>query len=895
MSLFDTLAPLTRPSTAKKQPISPRVTFACQGWRRGVELAVPLALSLNPTQAIARDDEARAIQTTPNVTNECAAPSNGGADCVADDTLSRLVSGWQPDWVAAISQIFAAAKAGNLTEALDSASPAQSPSRNASLNRPENRAETLDGSDPLDDDAATDSTEIIEIEFSDSEPQANPQESVASGTDDPSQESSRALAVDTVWVLGPPEALPRVAGSAHHVTKSQLERDESDDIERVLTHVPGVYVRGEDGFGLRPNIGLRGASSDRSAKVTLMEDGILLAPAPYSAPAAYYFPLTTRIVGVEVFKGPATVRHGPQTIGGAINLQSRPIPQKSAAEIDVAQGRFDYSKIHSFWGHSGAHWGILLEGVHLDSSGFKRIDGAHDADTGFRKNEGIFKLRFNGDPAAAHYHQIEFKGGFSNEVSNETYLGLSDLDFENTPYRRYAASARDRMQWWRSQAQVQYTYAYKESLDLQVSVYRNDLDRAWRKLNRFRGGPELDQILKHAQTGAFAVYHAILAGHEDSTTPEQTLMIGVNDRRYVSQGIATLGHLRLKWGQLSQDIEAGARLHYDSIRRDHNESGFLMNSGSLVVDGSDETTTTRNKGEALAGAVHLHDLMVWRRLSLTPGIRLEIVRTAFHDRLANSRAKSHQVSAIPGGGLHVAANDWLGLYSGVYYGYSPVSPGQDKNISPERSLNYEGGARVRWGATLAEASAFFNDYRNLTGECTLSSGCDDNLLNRQFNAGRVHIYGIEALASHRFEFSRFFFGLDGNYTFTGSRFRSNFSATFPLWGEVQKNDEVPYVPRHRASATMSGGNKRFESSMTMSAVGEMRDVAGQGSIPDDERIAPYVVFDLNAHLSFYGGRLRAYTTFQNLFNAQYMVSRRPFGARPGLPFSWVLGIKARVF
>ncbi|MEM9696046.1 MAG: TonB-dependent receptor plug domain-containing protein [Myxococcota bacterium] len=100
-----------------------------------------------------------------------------------------------------------------------------------------------------------------------------------------------------VSVFGKARTTKRVAGSAHKVDEEELERREDDNAHRILARVPGVYVRGEDGYGLRPNIGLRGGNSDRSSKVTLMEDGVLLGPAPYSAPAAYYFPLMTRMVG----------------------------------------------------------------------------------------------------------------------------------------------------------------------------------------------------------------------------------------------------------------------------------------------------------------------------------------------------------------------------------------------------------------------------------------------------------------------------------------------------------------------------------------------------------------------------------------------------------------------
>lgn len=687
--------------------------------------------------------------------------------------------------------------------------------------------------------------------------------------------------------------LPRVAGSAHVVTERELEREEHDDVHRMLGAVPGVYTRGEDGYGLRPNIGLRGANPDRSAKITLLEDGVLQGPAPYSAPAAYYFPLATRMVGLEVYKGPSSIRFGPNTIGGAINMRTRAIPDRHTAMVDAAAGRFGYLKGHGYYGTSHKGFGVLVEAAHVETSGFKDLPS--DRDTGFRKNDTMLKLGYQTPSGSRIRHAIELKGGFGTEDSDETYLGITRDDFEAAPFQRYAASDLDNMNWWRSQAEVAYSLRQEDTIEVEARAYRHDFDRTWRRLDRFRSGPALTDVLANPDAGQAAVLAAILRGEQDALLPNQALLVNDNNRKFVSQGVQSVFKWTPKWGVVGNGLEVGARVHHDWIERNHTSDAFLMTSGALVPDGTDRLTVVNNRAESIAAAFHLVDAVtLWDRLTMAPGVRVEVISMRFDDALADTQQQRLDTPVTPGFGVLFSATDWLDVFAGVNRGFSPVSPSSPEDVRPEFAINYELGTRALFRELRAEAVGFVSDYSNLNGACTFSAGCIDGDGSEQFNAGSVLVWGLESLAYYRHYFDNgLFLEAGANYTYTGSRFSTTFTSAFPQWGDVEEGFQLPYVPNHQIDGMLAFGGRIWNVHASPGYTGAMRDVAGQGAIPEDERIDGFFLLDVGANVRVFE-RFKIYAQVNNATNNTYIASYRPFGIRPGAPLTFMIGIKAFV-
>jgi Fe(3+) dicitrate transport protein len=700
--------------------------------------------------------------------------------------------------------------------------------------------------------------------------------------------------LEVISIFGQRNQLATATGSAFVLGEETLEQFEFDDIHRVLQSVPGVYIREEDGYGLRPNIGLRGATTERSSKVAIMEDGILIAPAPYAAPAAYYFPLMSRMSQVEVFKGPSAIKYGPNTVGGAINMLSRPInrAQEPLAKIDLALGQDNYQKAHGYFSQTATlagygELGFLIEGLTINSDGFKALDGG--GDTGFKKNEVIFKVNFV--PKNSQYYQIwQFKGGYSDEVSNETYLGLTDEDFTENTERRYIASKNDKMDWEHYQFQLSHYIELDDQTSFYTQAYHREFDRDWDRLDSFNSSRSMQTILTSPKTGINALFMEVLKGERDSATSEENLLFTLNDRRYYSQGLET----KLLWDSklMGADLvlDAGLRFHRDEVERNHRADQYSMQSGELVFADEQQQTTTQNKDSATALASYVNANVDFGQFNITAGVRVEYIKGESHDYLTGKKLTSSDTVVMPGLGFFYKIDESLGLLLGVNKGYVPNSPGQGDSVDPEESWNYEFGVRYSQQALRAEVIGFYNDYSNLKGTCTFSSGCDQTL-DEEFNAGEVNVYGLEASFTTEFELTKgLTLPINVAYTHTESEFQNSFQSNFSQWGRVKSGDALPYLPENQISIEVALQHENWRVALLLKHVEAMQEAAGDNTELSGLWTDELQQLDFSSWYLF-SDNVKAYLKIDNLTDETVIVSRRPFGARPGKPRQATMGIK----
>lgn len=727
----------------------------------------------------------------------------------------------------------------------------------------------------------------------DAPPQAQAETAVVEG-ETPAPRSAHRL-FEELLVVGVGELRVKAPGSAHVIDAEALARQDYQDVHRVLRQVPGLNIQEEDGFGLRPNIGIRGTGVERSSKITLLEDGVLIAPAPYAAPAAYYSPTAGRMEGFEIRKGSSSVRQGPFTNGGSINYLSRTIPRVREGDLEVAAGSDGLQRLQATFGDGGERVSWLVQGYDLSHDGFKNLDDG--GATGFELSDYMGKLRVTSAAGARLQQALEVKLGRTEQHGDETYLGLAAADFAADPFRRYAASSGDRIDTEHEQVQLSWEVRPSDRMTLTTTVYRNDFFRNWAKLEQVNG-VRVASVLADPESHGTEL--AILRGERDSA--EGALAVRNNRRDYYSQGLQTVLDIRFDRGRAAHELDLGLRVHEDEEDRFQENDGYQILGGQRVFNFLGAPGSNANRvASAEAVALFVQDTIRFGRWTLTPGARVESIDLT---RLDYGSADPERTGAdlgvrensltevIPGlGAAYDLGADGV-AFVGIHKGFSPPGPGSTE-ATAEESVNYEVGYRFERGSRRAEIVGFLNDYDNLLGTDTTSGGGDGT--GDQFNGGAATVVGIEAgFGANLWTGKRLVLPVNVSYTYTDGEFDSSFETGFADWApEVTAGDAIPFLPPHQLNATLSLRSERWALHLDGNYVARTRIKAGSGPAPAAETVDSRAIFDLRGEVDL-TTKLSVFAQVLNATDELYVAARRPAGLRPGIPRSVSIGLRARL-
>ena len=686
--------------------------------------------------------------------------------------------------------------------------------------------------------------------------------------------------IESVTIIGSAEDLRKLPGSGQIVPNEDLLKAMDTDIQKILTAVPGVYMRTEEGYGLRPNISIRGTAIERSGKVTIMEDGVLVAPSPYTSSSAYYFPTTGRIHSVEVLKGPAAVSQGPQTIGGAINLISTPIPNAPSGKFVQELGENGMMRTHAYYGGTSGNFGALVEVHEHESDGFDSIANV-GGDTGFDKSDLMVKAKYESGA-----HSLTLKMVDIDENSNQSYVGLSQASFNANPRVRYGATAYDKMMNDGEQTSLTYVGDF-ETFNVQFTSWQNDYHRDWFKVSDFNNKKahgeqdDINELISDANNGS-ANAQAIL----DGKLPVQ-IEYKHNNRYYTNEGYqfsinTTLGIHDLTLGYRDmEDSESRIQAHeYSDQAADGSLSALY---GYVGLSGSNNRLR-----ESSATSYYLQDTMDFGKLDVTLGYRSEdydqrhrrwgegagpnltAVRiTSVRDTFATN---DHTTSSF---GATYDLSDSVTLVAGFHEGMTPMF-----GADPEEADNTELGIRYSEGTTSLEAFYFSSEYSNLSAECTLVSGAACNPEESAvFSGGAADVEGIEFSGSWVFEGDGVSYPVALAYTSTDATF--NNSSESDYFGVVAAGDDLPYIPS--SSMSLVAGfvsDNGLSGNMRLIDVGSSCSIAACGTY---NKINAHTIIDLNIRKALTDS-MDIYAIIENVSDDADIISRAPSeGARSQKP------------
>jgi Fe(3+) dicitrate transport protein len=665
-------------------------------------------------------------------------------------------------------------------------------------------------------------------------------------------------------VIGTPERLEHIPGSGQILSKEELEQSRVFTVNEALRKVPGIHVRDEEGFGLRPNIGIRGLNPTRSTKVTLLEDGIPLVYAPYGDNASYFHPSIERFERIEVLKGAGQNIFGPQTIGGVINYITPTPPREFAGSIAATGGNRDYFNGKLQLGGNN----MLLDITR------KQGHGARD-----NTDHEINDLNFKAVIDLGGHQALTLRASYFTEDSTVTYTGLTEAEYRNFG-PRYNPFKNDKFETERTGLSTTHQVQLAEEALLTTNLYYSYFGRDWWRQS---------STTTDTQGGAagIAFRDARLAGNR--VNPDLLNSNQGRLRNYHTWGIEP--RLTLEHGAfgVKNELTAGLKAHFEEQKRKQkNGTSPTGRDGTLVEDNVRQT-------KAYSGFIQ--NRFLFGNWTLTPNLRYEFIDSTRTNRLPGGVKGTDTFDKwMPGLGGTYNPLKKLTIFAGVHQGFAPPRTediiglaGTSTDVGPEESTNWELGLRAEpfTGASL-DATLFRNDFSRQIAVGSIAGGATP------LAEGETRYQGLEF--SGRLGFADGWF-VRGAYTYLPTAeqttaFKQVVGGATVTGSAAGKR--LPYAPKQQLTAALGYAKGALEAQLEAVYVGEQfSDFANTDTAAANGqfgKITDYTIWNAALNYKLDKKGLTLFVTVKNLADKTYIVDRTR-GILPGSPRLVQVGLK----
>lgn len=208
-----------------------------------------------------------------------------------------------------------------------------------------------------------------------------------------------------------PVAVETLGSSVSVITREQLQRKQTRFVSDVLREVPGVAVNRVGTFGSPTDVRIRGAEGNQTLVII---DGVKMNDPAAGGSFDFATLLASDIERIEVLRGPQATLYGSNTIGGVINIITKPGEAGVQGSARVEGGSFN-----TFDGEAGISGGNDVLNGHLGLSGL-RTDGINVSRFG-DEEDGHSNITLTGRAAFDPVDNFELQTSFRYADTNTEF------------------------------------------------------------------------------------------------------------------------------------------------------------------------------------------------------------------------------------------------------------------------------------------------------------------------------------------------------------------------------------------------------------------------------------------------------------------------------------------